>query len=862
MTSYVNLDFETYSEAGYYFDGRWRSVAGGQQGGLRAVGAAVYAEHPSTEVLVACYRLGGDDYIHTWVPGAPDPVLLLDAVRDGALVYAFNSLFEWLIWEHVCRRLHGWPELKLENMRDTMARARAYGLPGNLKNAAAAMGLGQQKDTGGKGLIRRFSVPRSPSKKNLRLRNYLGDDPENAYRFYFYCAQDVRVESTLAESVPELSDYELEVWKLDQKINTRGVGVDLTALQDCRVLVKGITERLTHELVHLTNGRIQTVGQIAEIGDMFSEYRIPLPNMQADTLKDILKDETHPVHSHPWAKRVLEIRQDLASASVKKLQALERRLCSDGRVRDLFSYCGAERTGRWTGGGPQPQNLPRGDAHVVKCEECGRFQGSGQQCFHCLGPLKKAKWNFDAAVQALESFRDQDIDNALNRWGDVLAVVAGSLRSLFVAAPGFHLVASDYRAIEAVVLAALAGEEWRLNVFRTHGKIYEQSASKITGIPFEEYLAYKERTGEHHPTRQSIGKVAELACLGRDTEVFTDSGWKRIIDVTLNDKLHDGVEWVEHGGVVSRGERTVLWLGGVWMTPDHKVYTGCGIWERAGRLSQYDVELSMAWGVARGMLYERVGDHVGAPLGDVPEDLPHQAEVFDILDVGPRNRFVIRTGGGPLIVHNSGYQGGIGAWKNFGAGDHMTDEEIRINVKRWRAESPNVVAMWKGLERAAVLAIKHPGYYFPYRDIQYHCDGKVLRCYLPSGRPLVYHNPSVVPGTTRWGAPTDRILFWGFNTNPKYGRMGWTQMDTYGGKLTENVVQATSRDILAHGMLNAAAAGYNIVLHVHDEIVCEQPEGHGSVEELERLMGDLPPWAKDWPVIAQGGWSGHRFRKD
>lgn len=743
MTPQVHLDFETYSEAGMFFDGkRWRSVAGSQQGGLPAVGAAVYAEHPSAEVLIACYQFPGQ-LVQTWVPGMSNPEDLLEHVRRGGLVHAFNSMFEWLLWDRVCRRLYAWPELRLENMRDTMAAVRAYGLPGKLANAASAMDMPQQKDKIGMSLIRRFSIPRSPTKKDLRLRNYMGHDHENAFLFYNYCAQDVRVESTLASAVPSLSEYELEVWKLDQKINERGVAVDVEAMQNCRRVVSAISERYTAELQHLTNGRIESAGQVGEIQSMLAEYGIKIPDMQADTITRVLDNKTHLVHAHPWAKRVLEIRSMLASASVKKLGALERTLCADGRVRGLFMYYGAERTGRWAGRGAQPQNFPRGDAEVTVCRSCGTRQGLRDPCIACGGAPEKAKWNFDFALEALKSFRDSDLDGAIARWGDVLSVVAGSLRSLFVAAPGHRFVCSDYSAIEAVVLAALAGEEWRLEVFRTHGKIYEMSASKITGMSLDEYLAYKKRTGENHPDRQKIGKTAELA---------------------------------------------------------------------------------------------------------------------------------------------SGYQGWVGAWKAFGADKHMTDDEIECNVKRWREESPAIVDFWRGLESAAINAVMSPGHFYRYRDIQYYCDGKVLRCYLPSGRPLVYHKPRVlqdwrvrISGSTAvmWASEMEswqsigyawpakmRMFFWGWNSNPKYGAMGWVEQQTYGGRLTENVVQAASRDLLAHGMLHADRAGYNIVMHVHDEIVCEQPEGHGSVEELERLMGTLPTWAEGWPVFARGGWQGREFRKD
>lgn len=717
---YVSLDVETYSEAGYYFDVKWRSVAGGQKGGLPAVGAAVYAEHPSTEVLMACYQFGPGADIHTWAPGYGQPDALLEHVASGGLVHAWNSMFEWLIWEHVCRRLYGWPELPLLNTRDSMAVAQAFGLPGKLANAAFALGLAQQKDKGGMGLIRRFSVPKQPTKNNKALRHYIGNDHENAYRFYAYCAQDVRTEAAIAEACPPLSDYELEVWKLDQEINARGMAVDQVALQNCRRLVAGVSERLTEELKYLTNGRITSPGQVSEIPTMLGEYGIAIPDLQADTVKAVLANKEHIVHRHPWAVRVLEIRRDLASASVKKLEALNRRLCADGRVRGLLQYCGAERTGRWAGRGPQPQNLPRGNAKVVKCSECGAWQGPGPQCCMCMGPVEKRKWNFDCAVQALESFEGCDVDGAIRRWGDVLAVIAGCLRSLFVAAPGKRLICSDYSAIEAVVLAALAGEEWRLEVFRTHGRIYEMSASKITGTPLETYLEYKRTHGEHHPDRQKIGKVAELA---------------------------------------------------------------------------------------------------------------------------------------------SGYQGWVGAWKNFGADEHMSEEEIKRNVIRWREESPAIVAFWRGLEHASIEAVERPGSYAKYREITYHYDGQVLRCYLPSGRALVYHQPRIVMAE-RHGRRVKQVWFWGYNSNHNYGPIGWIEQKTYGGRLTENIVQAASRDLMAHGLLILKAAGYHVVLHVHDEAICEEKEGLGSVEEVERLMGDLPPWAEGWPVKAKGGWIGRAYRKD
>ena len=212
-------------------------------------------------------------------------------------------------------------------------------------------------------------------------------------------------------------------------------------------------------------------------------------------------------------RRILEIRQEMGGASVKKIYALKRYLNRDGRIRNLFQYCGAERTGRWAGRGPQPQNMKNGGPEI-----------DGEE------------WGGDLAEKALNDISLMTPHEISGKWGSPVDLIGSCMRSLFIAAPGCDLICSDYSAIEAVVLSAMAGEEWRLEVFRTHGKIYEMSAAMISGIPFEEIMAYREQTGKHHPLRKKIGKIAELACFTHDTQVLTDRGFIDIVDVTKNDK--------------------------------------------------------------------------------------------------------------------------------------------------------------------------------------------------------------------------------------------------------------------------------------------------------------------------------------
>jgi DNA polymerase len=233
--------------------------------------------------------------------------------------------------------------------------------------------------------------------------------------------------------------------------------------------------------------------------------------------------------------------------------------------------------------------------------------------------------------------------------------------------------------------------------------------------------------------------------------------------------------------------------------------------------------------------------------------------VYDIVNAGPRNRFTIKTKSGHLIVHNSGYGGWIGAWMAFKADEFLDEKKIKDSILAWREASPRIVALWKGLEDAAKWSVANPGNETGYNGIKYLCQRNVLYCTLPSGRLITYHRPLLTP-STRWNVDLD-LSYEGWNTNPKNGRPGWIRMETYGGKLTENVVQAVARDILAHAIVNLERAGYPVVLHIHDEIVCEVPEGYGSVEEMERIMNTVPEWAKDWPVIAKEGWRAKRYAK-
>jgi hypothetical protein len=799
------MDFETYSEAGYIWNAplrKWISVSNSPPHGIGAVGAWAYSEHPSTEVLMLKYDLLDGIGHRLWVPGWPNPTDLFRHLAEGRKVQCWNCTFEFKIWNEVCTHLYGWPALDRVSLIDSMAKARAFSVPGKLEDAGTALDIKNKKITDGTRLITKFSEPRDPTKNNPALRNYLKDDPIDYAKMVEYCDRDITAEAKINSITPDLSEYEERVWRLDQEINDRGIKIDVENLDHCISIVEQLTNKLNAELRGLTkwvktvptpqiadyrnkylarecetcgsecegfrdaefnfhwqcptcgidpvevhevkkviapdNAPIfpyvpelrteQCVNSAFEVKAMteWIKYRgVYLPDLKKETISAALEAGADPLP--PDVRRVLEIRQILSQSSVKKLFSIRNRLTRDGRLHDLLAYCGADRTGRWAGRGPQPQNLKSSGPELYLCPNCGHYYGiHTARCPWCDEPeflgAEKKEWSPDMMDDVFFIISTGRLDMVEYYFGDAMELVAGSLRALFIAGEGKELISSDWSAIEAVVLAALAGEEWRLEVFRTHGKIYEMSASKITGVPFETLMQHKATTGKDHPLRKKVGKVAELA---------------------------------------------------------------------------------------------------------------------------------------------SGYYGGVSAWKRFGAEDFFkSDAEIKEAITKWRFDSPMIVRFWKEIERAAILAVQHQGQCYAYRGLTWGVIDDVLYCQLLSGRCLTYHKPRLHPQETPWGSQTFKLSFMGWNSDRTTGPIGWYRIETHGGKLTENIVQATSRDILAHALLTLNSAGYPPVLHVHDEPVSEVPEGWGSTAEYERLMTTgLPQWCASWPIRAGGGWRGKRFRK-
>ncbi len=496
------FDFETRGAAGFRWAqppddylapmklGRWESLPGfsTQKRGLPAVGVRVYVEHPTFTPILLAYDLMpqyGGAFATQWELGQSFDVLapLFDHIAAGKLLEAQNAEFERDVWNYFCVPKWGWPRLSIRQLRCSAVKARAAGYPDKLADVAEVLGTLTQKDVDGKRLMNMFSIPRQPTKKDMRTITMPHEAPEEWTRYKSYNVTDIRTEFEVSERLPAFPESEQQYWFMDQEINDRGMAVDAAGIENCIAIVEQAYDKYGAEFRALTGGIEPT--ELQQLKGWLAARDVHMYDMTEKTISATIKRLTPgPLepHSNRDALRALLIRQMLSSASVKKLYALRAQTASDGRVHGMYQMH-ATHHGRTGGYGPQPANLYKGEWHTPE--------------------------EVDAALKVIATRSLPAVEAAYPGMG-ALDVVNNCLRSLFVAGPGMQLVSSDYSAIEGVVLAALAGEQWILDVFNTHGMLYEAQISRMTGVPFEEFVRHKRETGKHHPLRRQ-GKLAILS---------------------------------------------------------------------------------------------------------------------------------------------------------------------------------------------------------------------------------------------------------------------------------------------------------------------------------------------------------------
>lgn len=725
---HLYLDLETFSEAD-----------------LKKVGSYAYAEHPSTEILLALYAF---DYgeVQCWdcTDGSRMPEELRKALRHVQRGRAKIVGQNFLMFDRLVIKNCWDMELDPRNIIDTMVCAFRHSLPGSLAGLCEVLQIDEElaKDKAGKALINRFS---KPTPKNYKISRYdSSTHPEEWKAFIKYGISDITSMREVFHALPDWGNIEFEntVLAVDQRINDRGFYVD-TALANAAIeAVKRHKFELQAEANEKYGAGLTGAAFLPTLRDLAPAHEIL--NAQKSTLNDLLADDELPDE----ARAIIEMRLGASSTASTKYNPLLLGLSTDGRRRGCLQYGGAKRTLRWAGKGFQPQNLARG--YFSDHDNDGNYTGELTNGINML--LKgRAHWAYD-----------------------VSKLTASTVRGCIVPTDGNKLVVADYSNVEGRGLAWLAGEDTALATFEAGLDIYCVTAGKMFGMDPDEIKKTRKDL-------RQIGKACELGLgYGGGVAAFLTFAKNLGLDLYAMADTMKGT------------------------FPDH-------IWAAA----------------KRGYEYARIQEKNKRGFNGQKPDRPS----YDL----PKN-----------------------VW--------LTCDSIK---RMWRESHPATCRFWADLETAAMGAIKNPGVDFwagaevrenGNRAIKITRTGSTkkpgwwLKVELPSGRILSY--PGIGISVEKQMEEDDdraeyreRVRYMGENQTTRQ----WGKQYTYGGKLSENVTQALCRDLLANALVTVENAGWPVVLHVHDECVCEVPNTPDyTLAELGRMMCELPSWAVGFPLAYSG----------
>ena len=599
-----------------------------------------------------------------------------DILDENIIKTAFNANFE-----RVCLSKYFNTYLSPKMFRCTQVHALYLGLPHGLENVAKSLRLKEQKLEEGKSLIRFFNKRENLDLLTSNNENIKKGEVLKKYEeFKKYCINDVKVERSIRKILEKvkLPESEQKLWQLDQEINDRGVLVDSKLLNNAIYYDNYFKNILIEKLKTITN--INNPKSNNQMKDYLNSLGLNVNSLSKESVESLLNsDEVKKNPHYEKIKEVLHLRKMLNKTSTKKYESMKRCMCDDERIRGLFQFYGANRTGRWAGRLVQVQNLPQNKINNLE-QVREKIRNDIIKDF----PSRKKEFNKNLN---LNLYNNENLSSLLSQL----------IRTTFIPKKNHRFIIADFSAIEARIIAYLSNEKWRIDVFNTHGKIYEASASKMFKVDINEITKESE-------LRQK-GKIAELAL---------------------------------------------------------------------------------------------------------------------------------------------GYQGGVGALVSMGAYNmNLCESELIEIVKAFRSSNPNIVKLWNNAQKAFIEAVKNKSVVHIDKNISFIYEGNILFIKLPSGRRLSYIRPKI---------DYDNIFnkyiitYEGIDPTTKKSK----RLTTYGGKLVENIVQAIARDVLAQAMMNLRNKGFNIVMHVHDEIVLEVENGVSSVEEVCEIMCKENRYLKGLKLKADG----------
>ena len=447
----ISIDIETYSSVN-----------------LQKAGVYKYAESEDFEVLLFAYAIDNHETIIVdLAKGETIPAVILDVLKDDSIIkWAFNAQFERVCLSRYLGLKQG-EFLNPKSWRCSMIWSAYLGLPLSLEKVGQVLGLDKQKLSEGKDLIRYFCVPCKPTKGNQeRTRNHYYHDLEKWEQFKAYNVRDVDTEKAIQNKLFKfpVPEFLWEEYQLDQLINDKGIQVDLNFVEKAIQLDEEVRNQLLIKMQEMTH--LENPNSVKQLKDWLAQKEVQTESLDKKTVQDMVHQNNGEI------AEVLSIRLKLAKSSIKKYQAMRDVACFDSRCRGMFQFLGANRTGRFSGRNIQLQNLPR---------------------------------NYLEELDEVRSIvRQGNYEGLMLLYDDIPDVLSQLIRTAFIPKTGHSFFVADFSAIEARVLAWLAGERWREKLFKNGGDIYCMSASQMFGVPVEKH-------GQNSELRQK-GKIAELAC--------------------------------------------------------------------------------------------------------------------------------------------------------------------------------------------------------------------------------------------------------------------------------------------------------------------------------------------------------------